>query len=467
MRFSVQIAVGAFLCTTAFGGGAHVMMQGFYWDCPEDWYQVMAEKADALADMQGGYGIDRIWFPAPQKSQSGRRSMGYDPYDYYDLGQYDQKGTVPTHFGTQDQLKETIHIFRQHGISCMADIILNHRVGGASEKNPNLHGRSSWTDFSGVASGKCTWNYNQFHPCFDEKSDPGAFADFADVCHAGIAGTDLIEWGRWLKDPENAGFDGGWRLDYVKGVNPSYLDTFISKTDSYAILECWDGIDVIEEYLEEADESAAFDFPLFYTMAKVFNHGEEIDLLVDSDETFSARAPERAVTFVANHDTDKDAHVESITENTMLAYAFILTWQGYPCIFWKDYFDYGLSDCGGQPGNGIKALVRVRGALAGGDPTIEVLKADSDELLVYGTLNGTEEAPGYMVAINNHPTKTLTAKVKTANAFLRRKMLTAHAWYSYVEDQNRKPDDVECSAAGRVELRIPPRGYAVYSAKMR
>jgi alpha-amylase len=67
---------------------AGVMMQGFYWDCPGPWYPTMQTQAAALKNMAGGYGINRIWFPVPQKSASGGFSMGYDPYDYYDLGSY-------------------------------------------------------------------------------------------------------------------------------------------------------------------------------------------------------------------------------------------------------------------------------------------------------------------------------------------------------------------------------------------
>jgi len=102
----------------------------------------------------------------------------------------------------------------------MADIILNHRLGGEKESNPNLGGEESWTDYSGVASGMCTWNYDQFHPSSYERFDTGPFEDFPDVCHVtgnheGAAGYDLIQWGKWLMDPANAGFDGGWRLDFV------------------------------------------------------------------------------------------------------------------------------------------------------------------------------------------------------------------------------------------------------------
>jgi alpha-amylase len=442
------------------------MMQGFYWDCPTDWYRVMEDKAEELRNMQDGYGIDRMWFPPPQKSHSGRRSMGYDPYDYFDLGQYDQKGTVPTHFGTHGELRNVIKTYRRLGISSMADIVLNHRSGGGSESNPNLDGAKTWTDFRGVASGRATWRYDQFHPTAHHKADTGVFADFADVCHVSVAGQDLIEWGNWLIDPDNAGFDGGWRLDYVKGVNPSYLGEFLEGTGrAYGILECWDGIPLIEEYLEASDHAAAFDFPAFYTMGKVFNHGADIDQLIDPDEVFAARNPERAVTFVANHDTDKDTHVESITNNTMLAYAFILTYQGYPCIFWKDYFDYGLSDLGGQDGNGIIPLVRARGALAGGEPDIEIIKAVNPDLLVYGTSEGSADHPGYIVAINNHSSKARTVKIKTGNRFLHRKTLQCHAWYSYIEEHNAKPADTGCDYAGKVTLTVPPRGYAVYSVE--
>ena len=44
----------------------------------------------------------------------------------------------------------------------------------------------------------------------------------------------------------------------------------------------------------------------------------------------------------ANHDTDL------IVTDKMMAYAFIMTYQGYPCIFWEDYYNYGLATGGGS-----------------------------------------------------------------------------------------------------------------------
>jgi alpha-amylase len=34
--------------------------------------------------------------------------MGYDPYDYYDLGEFDQKGGGPTWFGSKAELLDLI-----------------------------------------------------------------------------------------------------------------------------------------------------------------------------------------------------------------------------------------------------------------------------------------------------------------------------------------------------------------------
>jgi alpha-amylase len=57
-----------------------------------------------------------------------------------------------------------------------------------------------------------------------------------------------------------------------------------------------------------------------------------------------------------------------------MAYAFILTHPGYPCVFWKDYFEHGL----GRPGSprGIAALVAAHEASAGGDAIVRYVDDD-------------------------------------------------------------------------------------------
>ena len=63
-----------------------------------------------------------------------------------------------------------------------------------------------------------------------------------------------------------------------------------------------------------------------------------------------------SVSFVENHDTDVQggALYSPVVNLKMLAYAYILTREkGYPCVFYRDFYEYGL---GGQ----LKKLLAVR-----------------------------------------------------------------------------------------------------------
>lgn len=88
------------------GGSADgVMMQAFYWNCPDlegkafVWWKLVRERVPALA----AAGFTALRLPPANKAASNT-SMGYDPYDYFDVGEFDQKGSVATWFGTRDDL---------------------------------------------------------------------------------------------------------------------------------------------------------------------------------------------------------------------------------------------------------------------------------------------------------------------------------------------------------------------------
>lgn len=467
LRAAAAILILLLVSDSSFAG---VMMQGFYWNVPNGWYRTMASKAAALRDMGNSYGIDRIWFPPPSKSLTGSLSMGYDPHDYYDLGSYNQDGAVPTRFGTQSELKAAIKAFKSAGIACLADIVLNQRSGGKSEFNPNTGG-NTWTDFSNTASGMCQWHYNEFHPSPNEQADEGTFSGMPDICHAtgdkpGRAYYDLIHWGQWLKNPDNAGFNGGWRFDYVKGYHPGMARDFWAATgEPFSIAEYWDA----NTYLLDGWVSAAgrgisiFDFALYYTLQGICNDAGGAAWLPEvfnPAHSYAAKNPSRAVTFAANHDTDV------IVNDKMLAYAFILTYQGYPTIFWKDYFDYGLAHGGGQgagAGNGIVPLVWCREKLAGGAPNINILKSDDAQVIIYQSYGSSAAKPGYIVVINTNPSSWHGAHVQTDNGFLQNQILKAYAWSSTVGGQNYQPDNQTCAANGWTQVYAPPRGYAVFS----
>ena len=444
---------------------AGVMMEGFYWNCPGPWYPTMQSEASALANMAGGYGINRIWFPPPQKSQSGGYSMGYDPYDYYDLGQLNQEGTTATHFGTQAQLKSAIAAFKALNISCIGDMVLNHRAGGQSENN-GYTGTSTYTDFSGVASGKCLWHWGNFHPNSCEYSDEGTFGGYPDIYYGSCASSqsDIQTWMQWLENANNAGFDG-WRYDYVKGYHPWVVQDMNNATSpTFSVGEYWDSSDNINNWVNTVGNSSAFDFPLYYTMQAFCNDtsgGGNLATILNTEDCYASRNPFKAVTFCANHDTDQ------IVNDKMIAYAIILTYQGYPCIFWEDYFNYGLAHGGGASpqgwGNGIAQLVWCREKLAAGGPNIQVLESSDPQCLIYGSYGYSSSSPGYIVIINTNPTNWKGYTVTTGNGYLKNQTLKAYAWSSTISGQNVQPNNQGCDGNGNVQVWAAPRGYAVYS----
>lgn len=65
---------------------------------------------------------------APTKA-AGQDSVGYDIYDVWDLGEFDQKGGKPTKYGTKEELCHMIETARNHGIVTYVDAVLNHKFG--------------------------------------------------------------------------------------------------------------------------------------------------------------------------------------------------------------------------------------------------------------------------------------------------------------------------------------------------
>ncbi|MGV6846239.1 MAG: alpha-amylase family glycosyl hydrolase, partial [Lutibacter sp.] len=159
--------------------GSGVMMQAFYWDVPSGgvWWDTVKSKVQSWSNA----GIDAIWLPPASKAQNGAYSMGYDPYDYFDLGQYNQKGSTETRFGSLAELQSLINTAHSSQLNVIADIVINHNSGGDSEINPYTGG-NTWTDFNPL-SGKFYRSATDFHANNLHSNDSGAFGGFPDLCH--------------------------------------------------------------------------------------------------------------------------------------------------------------------------------------------------------------------------------------------------------------------------------------------
>src|SRR5258706_6367411 len=127
------------------GAGGGVMMQAFYWDVPSGgtWWNTVQSKITAWDNT----GISAIWLPPSSKAQNGPFSMGYDPFDYYDFGSYNQMGSTETRFGSLSELQSLISTAHTKNIQVYADIVINHNSGGNSESNPYT-GTSTYTSFT-------------------------------------------------------------------------------------------------------------------------------------------------------------------------------------------------------------------------------------------------------------------------------------------------------------------------------
>lgn len=104
------------------------MIQFFHWYTPGNSFlwDHAAEQASYLA----GLGITAAWLPPACKAAGGGYSTGYDVYDLFDLGEFDQKGSIPTRYGNRDQLLNACKVLQKNGVGVIVDVVLNHRGGG-------------------------------------------------------------------------------------------------------------------------------------------------------------------------------------------------------------------------------------------------------------------------------------------------------------------------------------------------
>jgi len=442
-----------------------VMLQAFYWDCPRiekkefKWWKHVEKQIPSLAEV----GFTSLWLPPIHKAANlGGPSMGYDPYDYYDLGEFDQKGTVPTWFGTKKELLSLIETAHKHRLGMIADVVINHNSGAdESEVNP-LTKQKRWTLFD-PQSGKFPRNWECFHPSMYESWDEGTFGDMPDLSHRNpYVYAEILKLTRWLI--EEVGFDG-FRYDYVKGYGANTITAIQEYRymrdgkpfKPYGVAEFWDNARAIENWVDLANFSNsnpvdAFDFPLREMLKALCDQfGFSLRDLA-TWETVLQKQPYTTVTFVENHDLRDEGR--PIVNDKLLAYSYILTHEGYPCVFWHDYFNYNLA-LDDTP-NGIAALVRAHEKFAGG--ATQTLWLDDNLYIMQRT--GYEDKPGLIYVLNNHggDWRGALANTQWTNA-----SFEPVAWWSKID--MARPINQSTDRDGRAHFYAAPRGYAIYALK--
>lgn len=109
-----------------------VLLEAFEWHSAADHkhWQRLQKALPSLAAI----GISELWLPPGSKAKDAK-SNGYDIYDAYDLGEFDQKGSVPTKWGTKQDLVDLALDCKSHDVGLIWDAILNHRAFADSTEN--------------------------------------------------------------------------------------------------------------------------------------------------------------------------------------------------------------------------------------------------------------------------------------------------------------------------------------------
>ena len=418
-----------------------IMMQFFEWYLPAGghWKKIAEESARLAQE-----GFTALWIPPAYKGAGGLEDVGYAVYDLYDLGEFDQKGTVHTKYGSKDELIQAIETAQKNGLEIYADIVMNHRIGAdgvetveAEQFNPDNRPEKlsdanpikAYTHFYFPGRNKkyssFEWHWRHFTAVdYDEKKEEEAIFKFrgkrwesqvdkengnADyVMGASLdlnrpeVNEELIRWCRWFI--ETTGVDG-FRLDAVKHMKFSFFNEWVNEMRAFCRDECftvgeyWSPhLEALINYLEVNEWTLSlFDVPLHMKFHEASRKGSEFDLRSLFQDTLTAVNPLKSTTFVDNHDTQPGQALETWVEDWFkpLAYAVILLRrEGYPCVFYGDY--YGIPHDGIAPKRDM--LLKLLGARTQRACGRQHDFFD-DKNLVGWTREGDDEHPGSGLAV--------------------------------------------------------------------
>ena len=366
-----------------------VLMQYFEWYLPNDGHhwQRLAQAAPTLAEK----GIRKIWMP-PAFKATNANDVGYGVYDLFDLGEFDQKGTVRTKYGTKEEYLHAIQSLKAAGIQPLADIVLNHKASADGkerftviEMNPNNRQEAisepfdieGWTYFSFPGRQKkyndFEWHWYHFtgtdydakrnqngiymiqgenkgwaeDDLVDDENGNYDYLMYADIDfkHPEVL-KNIYDWAAWFI--ETTGIEG-FRLDAVKHIDSFFMKNFIRDMQQqygekfYVFGEYWNPDEEANtNYLDAIDfRYDLVDVRLHHNFFEAGEQGENFDLRQLFTGSLAENHPQSAVTFVDNHDTQRGQALQSTVAEWFKPHAYaaiLLREAGLPCIFYGDYY---------------------------------------------------------------------------------------------------------------------------------
>ncbi|KAJ6576458.1 glycoside hydrolase family 13 protein [Mycena vulgaris] len=349
-----------------------LMLQFFTWDAKHNnmsWWKHLETEIPKLAKM----GFTQVWLPPPNKGEN-QNGRGYDAYDLWDLGEFDQKGTVRTRWGTREELLRACQVATSHGIDILIDAVLNHKLGAdrfesfpAVPVNPQNRLQNEgpareidgWTAFDFKGRGdkysSFRWTHEHFSGLdWDHRTRTGGIYRIAGKGRQGWSKHVDSELGNYdyllgvdidHRHPDNDllnwGTTGaiGFRLDAIKHIDQRFLLRFIThvrkqsgKPQMFSVCI----LKLILPYIKAfRGETAFFDVPLHMNFHDASKHHSQYDLRSILNNTIVGAKPKDAVTFVIGQSLESWVD----TNFKIQAYSLILLRQdGHPCVFYGDLY---------------------------------------------------------------------------------------------------------------------------------
>lgn len=402
------------------------VFQFFHWYYPDngELWQHCAKEAPTLAAM----GITHVWLPPAYKSGRGTYEPGYAVYDLYDLGEFDQKATVRTKYGTKDQYIACIKALHDQQLQVLADIVLNHKHGAdeterVKAREVNVQNRTEMatviTDLDAHTKftfpgrkdtySNYVWDKNSFSGTSEMMGDElrifliehehtnnhwnemmdDEMGNFDYLMGADVefrnnhVREELKRWGKWYV--ETTGIDG-FRLDAVKHINWRFYAEWLSylkgafQKDFFCIAEYWSHKpEPIINYCKALQEQCLmYDVPLHYHFSEASRQKHNYDLRTLFDGTVIRQMPQHALTFVDNHDSQPFQSLESYVDYWFQPHAYaliLLRLDGVPCVFYPAMYGVAYEEQRGDqkfpielvPVPGLDKLIKARTHLAYGE----------------------------------------------------------------------------------------------------
>jgi alpha-amylase len=461
------------------------LFQAFWWDAenqryPGNWYTYLAKLAPRLREL----GFDGIWLPSPMKGKSGGFSMGYDPFDHYDLGDKDQRGTVATRFGTKDDLLRLIAVAHANGLDVYPDIVLNHMDGG--EHDPAARGNTfkkfQYAGFTGPSSGRWPKSHNDFHPNSGHDCQGGEICGEKfggpDICyldpeHGGGGGGQYMRdqaraWMVWLKKQLDA---DGFRFDAVKHFPTYVVEDVLSnamglRNEYFCAGEFVVGqgeIGPIDGWTAATQgRCGTLDFSYRAALLRLVNAAGFFDM--GSLPTFQQADRLKTAPFINSHDTWRGPFHDSNSGDELfptlnpddpradVAYAALFAVDGSPIVYYEDLIvNFGEERRKQDPAafptrEYLVNLIWAHQKLNFKDGAYKVPFQNSPDLLVL------ERAGRALIALNDNGVNSERTTVQTS--FGPNVVLHDYGGAS--------PNDITTDGEGRIAISVPPMSYAIW-----